>query len=172
MGFLINCPICNQNFNDDRAYTGTSGVAFPNDHPLFKFCDAGLHFDCLENWKHRKEFSKGYFDLKKETFDHMGTLLHQDENWILGCGPAPIQNDPYYAEIVIKDWPCRLYAHWNEWDSFIKTGYQVGLVGEALIEAIEIVNKVSRIAPDLSSLSKLRKMRLECITNEESTESQ
>lgn len=156
MGFLIKCPICKGGFNDGRAYTGTSGVAFGPPHPLYEFCDAGLHFECLERWAPRADFSKGYFEGKRSTFMRYGTLLASEPSWILGCGPAPIDKEPYYAEIDLVDWPCPLYSRWQSWDSFLAGGYTVGLVGEALVAATKAINRVREFAPNLNILSKLR----------------
>lgn len=156
MGFLIECPICKGGFADGRAYTGTSGVMFVPPHPLYEFCDAGLHFDCLERWPHRLEFSRGYFEGHRAAFIHYGTLLASEPSWILGCGPAPIDKEPYYAEVDLADWPCRLYSRWHAWDSFLAGGYADGIVGEALIAAAQAIIRVREFVPDLSALGNLR----------------
>ena len=161
MGFLIECPICKGDFADGRAYTGTSGVAFAPPHHLYDYCDAGLHFDCLERWPHRLEFARGYFERSRATFAHYGTLLAAAPEWVLGCGPAPIASEPYYAEVDLADWPCRLYTRWQAWDSFIAGGYASGIIGGALLSATEAMSRVREIAPDLATLALLRCTTLE-----------
>ena len=160
MGFLITCPICHGDFKDGRSHTATSGVAFPPPHPLYEYCDAGLHLECMETWPHRVEFSRGYFLEKRGMFEAMGTLLGEGSGWILGCGPAPIGREPYYAEIDLEDWPFRLYCNWHDWEAFLAGGYGDGLTGIALEAAHSVVSQVRNVAPDLSSLASVRRESL------------
>jgi hypothetical protein len=90
-------------------------------------------------------------------FKFQGTLLAEGPNWVLGCGPAPINSDPYYAEVDLKTWPCRLYSKWNDWDSFVAGGYSTGLVGKALEAAVSAIEQVREVAPSLGVLSHVRK---------------
>jgi len=161
MGFLIKCPICGEGFKDARAYTGTSGVVFSPPHHLYEYCDAGLHLDCLEKWEHRIEFSKGYFEQHKENFKSMGTLLYEGKDWILGCGPAPMDKTPYYVEIDLLDWPCRLYSNWDNWDVFLKSGYKKDLDLGVLDKAQNVIELVRGIVPNLIALTELRKKVLQ-----------
>jgi hypothetical protein len=39
------CAICQEALGG-RVYLATSGVFFEEDDPLFRFCDAPLHWDC------------------------------------------------------------------------------------------------------------------------------
>jgi len=156
MGFLTKCPLCNGDFNDAQPFTGTSGVVFIPPHPLYEYCDAGLHLECLEIWDKRIEFSEGYFKAHKETFLEIGVLIHESEDWIIGCGPASIDETPYYAEVNMREWPCRLYTRWDMWNDFIKSGYKKGLDGEALEAATHTIEQVKKIAPDKRALEKLR----------------
>ena len=165
MGFLIKCPICGKDFSDGKAYTGTSGVAFSNPHHLYEYCDAGLHLDCLEKWEFREEFSKGYFNSHLENFKSMNTLLYEGDGWILGCGPAPLDKEPYYAEVDMIDWPCRLYSNWNEWDAFVNGEYKKDLEGKALEKSILVMSEVKLIAPNLKALSELRIKTIKGLTS-------
>ncbi len=58
------CVICIEKL--ERPYLATSGVAFPAEHRLNKYCDAPLHQDCVENWDDRIEFSEGYYNLSRK----------------------------------------------------------------------------------------------------------
>jgi hypothetical protein len=156
MGFLTVCPICREGFHDGRPYTGTSGVVFPSGHPLYQYCDAGLHFECLEGWADRGEFSKGYFEMKRRGFISIGTLLSEGPGWILGCGPAPLDRAPYYVEIDLEGWPCRLYSRWDNWGAFCFGKYKEGLSGQALAAADAAIGGVIRIVPNMSALVSLR----------------
>ena len=149
------CPICNEKLN--RPFTATSGGVFPREHPLWKYCDAPLHFDCLESWPYRVEFSEGYF--KAITHYHEsgkgGFLLIKERNWIFATGPCAINSFPYYVEIRFREWPFRLYSRWGEWDKFVSGEFRNDLVGSVLKLAEETMVTIIRVAPDLSRLSRL-----------------
>jgi hypothetical protein len=49
-------------------------VFFPKGHPLFRFCDAPLHWDCYEDWPERLRFARQSVD---SHVDH----LYDDEEW-------------------------------------------------------------------------------------------
>jgi hypothetical protein len=51
------CAICNELLGE-RPYLATSGVFFPEDDPLYPYCDAPLHWDCYEVWDHRSRFAR------------------------------------------------------------------------------------------------------------------
>jgi hypothetical protein len=111
--FITECAICHQPFEKNSRVLATSGVAFPPEHPLYPFCDTGLHQQCLLEWPHRLEFSSGYFDVP-------GSVLQTSE-WNLICGPlmyGPYGRPgwPYYAEIRLSDWPVRIYSRFEQWE--------------------------------------------------------
>ena len=115
--FVTNCAICGGEVTEDNPCVATSGVAFAPPHPLYKFCDAGLHQRCLVDWDHRREFSLGYFD-------GSGTILRSEDEWNLICGPMGYGPHgkpgwPYYAEIRLADWPIRLYSNFEDWGAFV-----------------------------------------------------
>jgi hypothetical protein len=148
------CAICGEPL--DRAFTATSGCAFGEEHPLWRFCDAPLHLDCLERWPLREQFSRGYFDNTVEGRKRgYGHLLFQAETWVLVCGPVWNTGWPYFAEVQLTDWPFRLYSQWERWDEYVGGGYRVGLEGAALVAADEAMTAVRMIAPALSALSQL-----------------
>lgn len=156
MGFLNNCCLCGRGFGDRRPKTGTWGVAFPLPHPLYRYCDGGMHLDCLEKWPHRLEFSRGYFAGRRADYSGMGTLLAEGNGWILGCGPSLPNGDPYYAEVDLSDWPCRLYTQWANWDHFVAGEFGSKLAGAALKAATRVMQEVALIAPDSQALKRLR----------------
>src|SRR5262249_38426729 len=43
-----------------RGYLATSEAFFPEDDPLYRFCDAPLHWDCYEDWPERPRFAARY----------------------------------------------------------------------------------------------------------------
>lgn len=160
MGFLISCPICGGDFKDGRPYTCTSGVVFIPPHPLYEYCDAGLHYECLENWPHTAEFSKGYYLATKSMFEYMNTLLIEGQGWILGCGPAPRSKLPYYVKITLENWPFSLKSKWDDWDLYLEGKYRDGICGRALEDANMIVKQVRELVPNLKALEIIRQEKL------------
>ncbi len=145
------CAICDESLS--RPYTATSGCAFSPGHRLFAFCDAPLHFSCLEGWSDREEFSLAYhkqaLDACREGY---GTLIHVGESWFLGCGPSTPPQLPYFAQVVLCDWPIRLYTRLEEWDIFVREGYRESLVGEALARADAVMAEVRILLSDQQAL--------------------
>lgn len=148
------CAICGQRL--DRAYTATSGCAFDSKHPLWEYCDAPLHLDCLERWPQREQFSRGYFDATVDSRRQgYGHLLAQAKSWVLVCGPRWNTGLPYFAEVRLIDWPFRLYSKWEDWSDYIGGRYREALEGAALAAADRVMAEVREIAPDGSALSQL-----------------
>ena len=115
--FVSECAICGGEITRDTPCVATSGVAFEPPHPLYEFCDAGLHQHCLVSWKWRREFATGYVK-------GSGDILRREEEWNLitgplSCGPRAKPGWPYYAEIRLVDWPIRLYSRFEDWGSFV-----------------------------------------------------
>ncbi|NRD52826.1 hypothetical protein [Corallococcus exiguus] len=157
---LTSCPICGST-DLSKPYTATSGVAFPEGDELWRYCDAPLHLECLAHWPHRERFSRGYFDLwRDESMSGHGVLLAEAPRWLLRCGPAKPEAEPYYVEVRIADWPMRLYSRWAQWPDYSAQQYRQGLIGEALEAADEVMSEVRKIAPDLESLRALRQRML------------
>ena len=156
------CALCEEPL--DKPYTATSGVVFPKSHRLYRFCDAPLHFECLERWPDREAFSAGYFDEALKHFRNRANLLAERPDWILGAGPTKhnqkpsdilkrLNNElPHYAEVRLPDWPFRLYSYWTDWDAFLAGSYQEGLAGEAIGVSDKIMAEVKQIAPSSQSL--------------------
>ena len=118
--FVNSCAICDGPITEATPFLSTSGCAFSEGHPLFKYCDAGLHQACLANWEHRRSYAEAY-----SAHRGAGHLLQEREHWVLSCGPIvglPYGKValPYYAEIRLREWPARLYSRFNELGSFIE----------------------------------------------------
>ncbi len=150
---ITPCPICGCPVGDDD-YTATSGCAFPSGHALFPFCDAPLHFACLENWPWRQPFAQAYFDrARDEARQSPGRLLIDEELWILVCGPAGETENPYYVEARRRDWPIRLYSRWEDWEDFLAGGYVANRQGQALEAATEVIQVLRDRLPDQMALA-------------------
>lgn len=147
------CAICDGKL--DRPYTATSGVAFEPPHPLYKYCDAPLHFDCLESWPHRVEFPEGYFNLPIGVAGKYGyRLISRTSEWMLLAWH--IADEPFARDIEIRmrTWPFRLGPRWANWDNFVVGDFRIGKVGAALTAVEQVMSEITAIAPDLKALNR------------------
>jgi hypothetical protein len=160
------CAICRTPL--DRPYTATSGCAFPPEHELFAFCDAGLHLDCLAAWPQRIQFARGYCDRGRSNFQHgHGALLHEGATWLLGCGPLLTEGsaalklpnahvgEPFFAEVVLAQWPLSLRSPWREWTEHLEQGFRADLPPPARADASAALDEVRGVAPTLAALMSL-----------------
>ncbi|MFP2905499.1 hypothetical protein ACLESD_10645 [Pyxidicoccus sp. 3LFB2] len=171
------CAICHD-LAQSRPFIATSGVVFPPTDALWEFCDAPLHQDCLATWEHRLRFARGYFDCTREAvLKGHGLLLLEGEGWLLHCGPpvseallrgagaSPLfqgvqPGEPFFAEVVLAEWPGDLHTHWNDWPGYAAGAFREGLVGALLHGAEAVMAQVRRHVPDMASLNALRQQAL------------
>src|SRR5262245_41399888 len=121
------CAICEGAL--DRPYTATWGVPFPSWHPLWSYCDAPLHFACLEAWPPRIEFAAGYFASSRSYFAKQGTLLRETPLWLLGRGLY--RNRPTYVQASLREWPFRFVAPHEHWVDYMSGPFADGITGVA-----------------------------------------
>jgi hypothetical protein len=159
IGPWSTCAICDGAL--DRPYTATSGVAFPPDHPLWEFCDAPLHVDCLARWPDREEFSRGYcWQALLWVWEGNGTLLHVARDWFLACHRILRgEEHPRFASVRLATWPTGLSARWGEWDAFVAGGYAGDLAGPELAAADAAMAEVRVAVPSLRALAALHAER-------------
>jgi hypothetical protein len=151
------CAICGD-ADLGRPFTATSGVAFPEGHDLFPYCDAPLHLDCLAAWPHRVRFSRGYFEMWKASIQ-LGwpTLLAAGLDWMLDCGPAPLEKLPHFVEVRLADWPLVMKSRWEEWPTYVLGAFRDGLDGEALTATEAVMREVRAVAGTTEALAELRR---------------
>ncbi|MFP2958644.1 hypothetical protein ACLEPN_12540 [Myxococcus sp. 1LA] len=105
-------------------------------------------------------------------------LLLEDTGWLLHCGPPLSEKllskagasshfrgarpgEPFYAEVLIAEWPKALYTPWNEWPGYAAGAFRRGLVGELLRAVESVMAQVQRLVPDMASLNELRRQAME-----------
>jgi hypothetical protein len=191
------CPLCETPIGA-KPFVATWGVPFVPPHRLYEYCEATMHYECLEGWADRVEFSLGYFHQFVGTDERRnGYILARTENWVLMCGMyqritreeypmlkklrvkqwletyMPFFKKPYpdfvpteaefrvgrigpaYAQVLIADWPMRLYGSFNNWTQYANGEFRGNMVGGALAAAEKVMSEVRQIAPDLSALERL-----------------
>jgi hypothetical protein len=57
----ISCALCGTPLDSSQSFYATSAFLDP-DHPLWKFSDAALHWECFEEWPNHIDFARLYFE--------------------------------------------------------------------------------------------------------------
>jgi hypothetical protein len=137
------CAICEKPLRDgDRGYLATSGVFFEEDDPLWRFCDAGLHWDCYENWPERPRFARRYVESHVESLaenPYWGLALLTDD-----VALTVRRKEPGLVQLWLIETGTEIevpLAEWSEW--------LWGLtLGEQEHDRLEVVN-VWKALPEL-----------------------
>lgn len=79
------CPICGHILAEDQALFATSGSVFPPEDPLWRYGDAGLHWDCYAVWPHRHRFARQIVETRADYSprDPYWADLHLDDDCFL-----------------------------------------------------------------------------------------
>lgn len=154
------CAIC-RDLDLGRPFIVTAGVAFPQGHDLFPYCDAPIHVDCLAAWPHRERFSRGYYEMwKASSARGWPTLLAEGPGWMLDCGPAAAGGSPEFVEVRLADWPVVLHARWDDWPAYARGAFRAGLAGEALSAAEAAMEQARAVAGSVDALAALHRARV------------
>lgn len=100
----------------EQALFGTWGVFFEEADPLFRFCDAGMHWTCYADWPERPRFARTCFEVwVRSPNPYWGTVL-VTEDMLLTVNPDPAVASLWLVlaatgtrrSIKLRDWPCFL----------------------------------------------------------------
>jgi hypothetical protein len=106
------------------------------------------------------EFSEAYFNLALQQYESgHGYLLKKGFDWIFATGPCAASSLPCFAEVRLREWPFRLYSRWAEWNEFVSGKFRDDLIGGGLEVAEQIMTKIIKLAPDLTSLMRLLELK-------------
>lgn len=123
---------------------------------LLKFCDAPLHFHCLETWPHREAFSEASYEanVPSDTGGLAVTML-RSTRWALVSARTVPGRLPPYADVRLRDWPFRMTSSWKSWNTFVGGRFRKGLAGVAVDVAESVMATVRADVPDVESLTAL-----------------
>jgi hypothetical protein len=62
------CPLCEELISGP--VFSTSGIFFPPTDPLWRYCDAAMHWACYATWEHRERFAREYVQMWIENEKH------------------------------------------------------------------------------------------------------
>lgn len=55
------CPLCQELIS--KPIFATSGIFIPPTNPLWRYCDAAMHWACYATWEHRERFAREYVQM-------------------------------------------------------------------------------------------------------------
>lgn len=129
------CVICGST-DLERPYLATSGCPFPREHGLWRYCDGPMHFDCIENWEHRREFSRAYFTRARDRGLQRNEVAAEGPDWVLMV-------NAHWHELTLAEWPLRLVTRPAEWSDGLQRWLDQ-LAGHALLDARRISELVAQ----------------------------
>jgi hypothetical protein len=54
------CPLCGHVISDGHETVATSHFIETPSHPLWRYSDAAMHYECFQAWQHREDFVAEY----------------------------------------------------------------------------------------------------------------
>ncbi len=85
---VTTCALCGE-VADAKDYMATSGVWYEQDHPLWRYCDAPMHWDCYERWPEREQFARDYVAMRRSHQDSpYWDRVYEDEQLVLEVSRA------------------------------------------------------------------------------------
>jgi hypothetical protein len=134
------------------------------EHRLWRFCDAPIHIDCLQDWADRQEFCSAYYTQRLEQYHReRWYILAKGDGWF--CGKAlPYPGSIFAAidddlvEVMVEDWPIKFIARISGWSEFISGGWHAEaehLHSYALARAQVVLAQVKSVIPDTQTMYKL-----------------
>jgi len=130
---------------------GTWGVWLAASDPLWRFCDAMLHWDCYANWEHRTRFGRSYFDfwVELEKENPYWFRAYHDETVFVTVNPS-LADSSAWVHVAANG--TRHPVEISDWDVWL---VNESLAGMHPIEgtALNIAKRVlRRVVPSAASL--------------------
>jgi len=140
------CPICGSVLTSGEGLFATSGVAFPDTDPLFRFCDAAMHWRCYEQWPERTRFARAYFRMWRDAAakNHHWGIVWADDDVLLTVNPRPPVEK---ADVLLAATGTNMRVAVRDWESWIGGGAVAGetriLVRRALADVLPRLRSVA-----------------------------
>ncbi|MCE7872493.1 hypothetical protein DYH09_19230 [bacterium CPR1] len=85
---VSTCALCGE-LADSKEYMATSGVWYEPDHPLWRYCDAPMHWECYERWPEREAFARDYVAMRcSHQESPYWDTVYEDEQLVLEVSRA------------------------------------------------------------------------------------
>lgn len=108
------------------AVFGTWGVWLPASDPLWKYCDAAIHWECYATWPNRKRFASTYFEfwVKEEENDPFWHRAYLTDDVLVTINPSePIKS----AWVHLKETGERISVKLGEWEQWLADDSKAGI---------------------------------------------
>jgi hypothetical protein len=135
------CAICEELLGN-RAYLETSDVFFEEHDPLWRFCDAPLHWDCYEHWPERRRFARQYVGSHVKSLaenPYWGVALLTDV-----VALAVRKKEPGQARLWLFETGTPVEVLLGDWSTWLRDL----TLGEVELHRLEVAN-VRKALPDL-----------------------
>ena len=114
--YATKCAICDRPLA--KPIFGTSHFIDDESDPLWRFSDAGMHWDCYANWELQRQFAERYFESATQTefTNPYWPMLFKNANIALR---ANLDKIIYSADVDLRMIGPGPRVDLNEWESWI-----------------------------------------------------
>ena len=136
------CSICEEILPEGASLFATSGVWLTNSHPLFRYCDSVMHWNCYATWEGRKEFARSYaeFCAENERSNPYWGMAYLDRRVLVTVSPSrkEIKVMPFSTGLEYS-------VGFDGWQAWLKDPRQVyqrhPLESETLAEVLPLLRR-------------------------------
>jgi len=116
------CAICGKPLDLKRNLFATSGVFFPPGDPLWRFCDAGMHWSCYADWPERSRFARTYVLSRMEATrsNPFWSIVHFDDHSFVEVR-FPIRRVPGLVKVWLLKTGSSFQVPLNEWQKWLES---------------------------------------------------
>jgi hypothetical protein len=82
------CPLCGKALAEGQRLIGTQHFIPDPEDPLWRFSDAGMHYDCFQQWPLREQFVAKYNNTLGRQVWGNGTRHHMQDDGVIQSVPA------------------------------------------------------------------------------------
>ncbi len=144
------CPLCDEPIDTQGSFFATSAFLEP-DHPLWRFSDAAMHWECYERWPHRSEFASAHFLSSVESATrnpYWGVALTSDAVYI-SLNPDPSVN---MASVGLRASGTTLQEPLDQWARWVAASPAEDLDELTRGALLEVLPTLRRLLPDRDAL--------------------
>ena len=88
------CPLCGHVISDGHETVATPHFIETPSHPLWRYSDAAMHYECFQTWQHREDFVTEYNNTIGRVVWGNGNQHHMQPDGIIVTAPASENNRP------------------------------------------------------------------------------
>ncbi|MEN9360139.1 MAG: hypothetical protein RL095_1674 [Verrucomicrobiota bacterium] len=140
------CPLCDQIIAWGDAIFATSHFIGRDEHPLWRYSDAAMHWACYAQWEHQAEFASLHFDI---------CLKSRYKEALFSSNELVVYYTPYMDEVSVnlrrtgteKTIKRKKWMHWMAGDWYKDCRHQLEIT--TIRELLPQLSRVILPAPSL-----------------------